>query len=176
MEINNKETKIPFGDKKVSNPDALTISEWINNAKKYYVTLGDIMEIKKGEKIKFLILDRNVLDVVQNTNKPNKAYEPAKFFRKSYGILKYGGNLQGTMKFCDISVQRPFEFHIEYKKDQWYPLKNEYLPAHDPQNIFKLLGKQKHYTEFPKSTHVGFRGPMIFWQDMANLPNIYWHQ
>lgn len=62
-------------------------------------------------------------------------------------------------------IEGPFTFDIEYKKDNWYPLVNGYLPEKD---------SQKHWSEFPKNTHIGARGPMIKWKDLVKLPNIHY--
>ena len=68
---------------------------------------------------------------------------------------------------------KPFEFDIEYLEGNWYPLTDGYLPPKDPQGFAKLNFKtKKHWKEFPKTTRVGWRGPMIKWDDLDKLPNI----
>lgn len=71
------------------------------------------------------------------------------------------------------SKNRPFEFDIEYQKGNWFPLTNGMLPAKDPQGFANFrFQKPKSWKEFPKTTHVGYRGPMIKWDDLDKLPNI----
>ena len=58
-----------------------------------------------------------------------------------------------------------FEFHIEYKKGYWYPLKDGNLPHEDPQGIFDLSSiVRKKWTEYDENTKVGWRGPMLKWK------------
>ena len=66
-----------------------------------------------------------------------------------------------------------FEFEIEYKKNNWYPLTNGILPAEDEQGFSELLGEDKSWSEFPKSTHIGWRGPMILWDDLKKLKKVW---
>ena len=33
-----------------------------------------------------------------------------------------------------------------------------------------------HFTELPKKTPVGFRGPMILWKELSKLPKIYFSE
>jgi len=85
-------------------------------------------------------------------------------------------NLQGKIKYkWQKTNEVPFdiEFDIEYKKDNWYPFIDGILPATDPQGFFELLRKDKSWDEFPKKSHIGFRGPMILWKYVKKLPKIY---
>ena len=66
-----------------------------------------------------------------------------------------------------------FEFEIEYKKNNWYPLINGTLPAEDEQGFSQLLGIEKNWSEFPKKTHIGWRGPIILWNDLKHLDKVY---
>jgi hypothetical protein len=66
-----------------------------------------------------------------------------------------------------------FEFEIEYKKNNWFPLINGILPAEDEQGFSELLGVEKSWSEFPKNTHIGWRGPFILWDDLKKLDKVY---
>jgi len=66
-------------------------------------------------------------------------------------------------------------FELEYMKDNWYPLINGKIPAKDEQGIMKFPNKKpKSWTEYPETTHVGWRGPMILWSDVKKMPGIYY--
>ena len=78
-----------------------------------------------------------------------------------------------TNNIHDISKPYPFEFHINYSGHNWFPLKNGYLPAKGDDGQPLLDGKKKKWTTFPKETPIGWRGPMILWDKLDKLPNVY---
>lgn len=156
--------------------------------------------MKKGDQIKVLLLDRNVMDIVTENVKCNKIYKPTEFYKKSWVIYTYDKPTEGLMQlYYEINSNEnkkriknnknkknnstlennrntPFKIDLEinYKEGSWYPLRNGYLPAKDENWKTNLLdGKKKKWTTFPKDTPIGFRGPMILWDKLDKLPNIY---
>jgi hypothetical protein len=159
------------------NEQGYELSKWIEKNKKYYLTINDIIKLEPYKKIKLLVLDRNIYDDTDVFIEA-KLYKPESFFIKNSAIFWKTTDLQGKIYYKwqdEYNNKEPydFEFEIEYKKGNWYPLKNGILPAKDEQNMFQLLGKNKHYLEFPKTTHIGFRGPMILWNKLNKLKKIY---
>jgi len=174
---------------------------WKNETRNKWLTIKDIQNLKKGQEIKILLLDRNVDDRFETDEniKPNKLYKPKKFFNSCWAVYKHIKDLKGEIfyqwqeekikKFNsnqkggstfkvenrhNNSKPYEFEFEIEYKHNNWHPLENGFLPA---KNYFRknlLDGKKKKWDKFPKNTKVGFRGPMILWEDLDKLPNIYY--
>ena len=57
-------------------PNGLELFDWKYKMRSHWITIKDIIKMKKGEKIKVLLLDRNIRDNVGNFNKPNKSYTP----------------------------------------------------------------------------------------------------
>jgi hypothetical protein len=47
------------------------------------------------------------------------------------------------------------------------------LPKKDKQNIFTLLNKNMNISDFPVDTHIGYRGPIIFWKEIKELKKVY---
>ena len=158
------------------NLNGLNIDKWIPKSKKWWLTIKDIEKLKKGEKIKILLMDRNLYDIITTTNKPNKLYKPRYFFRINTVIYEHEYNLVGKIKYNWDHEFKKFEFQIEYKKDNWYPLKNGILPQVDPQGFVTLLDEEKKWNEFSKLTHVGWRGPMMLWKNVEKMPDIYWYE
>nr|QDY52142.1 hypothetical protein 4_22 [Mimiviridae sp. ChoanoV1] len=69
-----------------------------------------------------------------------------------------------------------FEFYINYKYDDWFPLKNGYLPAKGlfGDTLVTLMeGKKIKWDKFPKNTPIGYITPMILWDKLDKLPNVY---
>jgi hypothetical protein len=175
---------IPLIDQQEHNlsPLALDTDEWEKTARQHAFSLNDLKLLHPGDQIKFLVLDRNVYDIAcdTDTNPASVPVEPEQFFRYNSATYTHHDKTKGELiyhwkdqEYTDSS----FEFHIEYKQGQWYPLKHESLPQVDPQGGFDF-GEQagKHYLEFPGTTLVGWRGKMIPWNKLSQLPKIYYTQ
>ena len=189
--------------KKIINLEkkGLNHENWVLHNRKDWLTIADIEKMKKGDQIKVLLLDRNVMDIVTENVKCNKIYKPTEFYKKSWVIYTYNKPTDGTIQlYYEIEKEKknkkitknnknkknnstlennrntPFEIDLEinYKEGSWYPLRKGYLPAKDENWKTNLLdGKKKKWTTFPKDTPIGFRGPMILWDKLDKLPNIY---
>jgi hypothetical protein len=147
--------------------------KWYDSSRKYWLTIKDIESMKNKGKIVVLPLHRNVLDGPQTYHKEKISYKPETFFKTEKDTFVNYGDMSGIFIKYDQHDKTPKPLDIEYKKDKWYPLFDGYLQDEDVQTGNKLLGKKKHWTEFKKNTHVGFRGPMILWKDLKKLPNLY---
>ncbi len=151
------------------------LEEWEDNRKNIHTTLQDILNIPRGETKQYICLDRNWQEIIQNSGfikhfKRNKFREdfletwPGYFlsYTKSKDddfkgeVLVYHIDKTGNIKSCK------HEFHIEYKKNSWYPLMDKdgtCLPSKD--EFGKKFYGPRHYEGFAKNTRVGWRGPII---------------
>ena len=150
--------------------------KWEKKMRKHYLRINDILKMKTGDKIKLLILDRNVSDSTTAINKELKSYKPKYFYRKSLAVYTHDKELKGSILFnFEGAEPMDFEFEIEYKRYHWYPLTNGKLPKKESQNYSHFGDKAgKHYTQFPKTTLVGWRGPAIRYELLKDLPKVYW--
>lgn len=173
---------------------AVESTEFFKQAKKYFIKVKDITKLKKGDCIELFFFDRNFFDAVYNYhNKTGKVSVNIKdLYNGNYGyagVYRHDHDLQGDfLWFIDRSTgnshrggcpvpgfNESFEFHLNYYKGNWYPLKNGKLPKGGgrlglPGQFKELRGKS--YTEFPKSTLVGWRGEAIRVSDLDKLPNL----
>ena len=166
-------------EKKVpKNIQGFEVNKWMNRIRKHYLRISDVLKMKKGDKIKLLVLDRNVTDITSKnkTNKELVSYTPKHFFRKNFAVYTHNSKLKGTIKYFNINSMN-FQFEIEYQKNNWYPLNNNgKLGKKDRQGFADFKDKAGlHYSEFPKSTPLGFRGPMIKYSSLKDLPKVYWY-
>ena len=160
---------------------ALKLQEWCDTIQqRSSVTIEDITNLNKGDQLELLLLDRNfVSNVTNEKHDADKNYNPSKFFGEQRAIYTHNKNLQGELKTFyewDLSDDPPIqiEFHIEYMPDHYYPLKKGSLPAKDPDGIFDFpWTKKKKWTEFSPETKVGFFGPIVLWNEVANMPKVY---
>ena len=161
-----------------NNQCALDVNKWMKMAEeKFALTILDIMSLKPGEKLKVLTLDRNVLDIAEDLNDTNVPKFPMDFFRGNCCVYTHSmdprGGLKGTM-YWDAVGERGFEFELKLPKC-WYPLTNGYIPKTDPQGCSKFkFQTPQHWTMFPLNTLVGWRGPMIPWSKLSDLPKVYY--
>jgi hypothetical protein len=159
---------------------AYDCSIWEQTAsREKWLTIGDITSMAKDQTLRVLVLDRNVFDIAcsPNVNAPNARHTATHFFRKNLATYKHDGDLKGFIIWDSFEdgMYHEFEFHIMYKPGRWYPLKNGKLPEQESQGVFDF-GQEggKHFTKFDTNTPVGWRGPMIAWSEVSNLPDIYW--
>ena len=159
------------------------------NIIKKWLTIGDINKLKKGEELMMLNFDRNIGDTIGNdkTIQTLKLYDPKYFFKNAWVKYYHNKDLMGKIFYAwqtmddyknNSEENKPFKFtfDIEYKSNHWYPLdKNGYLPAKsaDFGNIL-LDGKKKHWSNFPSNTRIGWRGPMVIWNKLDNLPKVFY--
>ena len=173
----------------IKDNKSLNFDDWYEKARKYFLTIKDIEKMKLNEKVDCVMLDRNVLDTAYEINKKNKPTRPEVFFRQNKIKYTHKQELEGNFiqKYSYYIIDKKTKkkkinddiiyddwFQIEYKKDNWYPLYVGSLPAKDSQGFLKLLGKKMHWTDFPKNTHIGCRGPFIKWTNLSKLPNIHY--
>ena len=154
----------------------LDVDDWDNEAYKYRLKIGDMVNLQKGDKLEFLVLDRNVYDKEEEVGD----YDPKTFFGYNKATYVHDKDLTGKLTlFCDhdpIELNN-FEFHIEYKPLSWYPLNNGKLPKKDPQGFSTFnYAKPKSWTEFSMDTGIGYRGPILLWSKLDNLPKIRWDE
>ena len=145
------------------------ISEWINIMKHKYITIKDIEKLNKGDCIKLLAIDRNFYDLI-DCNKDGVETTPEIFLQDNY-IFEYTHNngLNGMIRWVKEEIINNFNFDINYNNDYWYPLNNEgELPEEDTQRLFSLKNIKKNYKEYPEETLIGWRGPMLLWDDVIN--------
>jgi len=159
----------------ILNQEGSEIDKWIQKTRKYWLTIKDIEKLKVNKKIKLLVLDRNVYDC-KDKFKRGKLYKPENFFKDNSAVFSKNTvvSLEGNIKYEWSEEPFSFEFEIEYKKNSWYPLKNGILPATDEQGFSELLGEDKSWIDFPKNTHIGWRGPMILWENLKKIEKVYY--
>jgi len=186
--------------------NGLNYRDWESQTE-HYLQIKDIVKLKKGDKLKFIILT----DYVDNI-KNNKLYKPKDFY-KYWVTYTHDKDLKGTIQYPNYrtshkiitkkslnnkenksnmkkskknnSLTKPtdLEFIINIKDDKlhnslkkinkneapwgwglWVALENGYL---------QINGKKKKWTTFPKDTPIGIGGPLILWDKLDKLPNIY---
>ena len=141
---------------------SIKLSKWLKFMKPYFATIQSISNMKKNQKKQFLCYDRNFLDLV---GKEGKCKE---IFKENYKLTyTHNKDLSGWIQFEDEKEKTPFEFHLNYMENAWFPLKDGRVP-----NSFEIILFQgpagmehigRHFSSYPSETLVGWRGPLIPW-------------
>jgi len=159
------------------NIQGYELGKWIDKNRKYWLTIKDVEKLKINKKTKLLVLDRNIFDN-KDVFKKATLYKPENFFVNNSAVYWKTSivGLNGKIKHKwqnNTDEAFNFEFEIEYKKNNWFPLINGILPAEDEQGFSELLGIEKNWSDYPKNTHIGWRGPFILWDDLKHLDKVY---
>ena len=125
--------------------------------------------MKEGEKIDLLLLDSNVFENIELDIPLYHKYRANVFFKDNkVTFIKGGKNLEGTLLFINYNLSKKLELHVEYKKNLYRDVVNGKLKPCSCSNldhdIFEL--ENENY-------RVGWKGPMIPWKYINELPNIY---
>jgi len=157
-----------------SGPDPFTRlvvswEEWEQRTEPFHLKISDVLNLTIGQSIKLLLLDRNVWDVANTDESCSELpQDPAYYFRHNTAEFIKQEHLKGKMVFnwdgnCTLKERtfEDWEFEIEFKPNNWYPLKDGKLPEQD-QGFFHFDWR-RHWSEFDRGTHIGFRGPAILW-------------
>lgn len=166
---------IHFKPSMITN-DAFVLDNWIKVTKPHHLRIKDILQLKEGDEIELIQLDRNVHDTCENAN-PYSTIVPAEsFFRDSLATYTHRSGMSGVMDFQDAGfVDQTFEFHVNYEPGCWYPFNNGALPLSDPQGFLDLGSKGGwKWEQFPSETRIGWRGPMIKKSLIKDLHDVYW--
>jgi hypothetical protein len=167
---------------------ASKFDEYLKRIKKYLLKISDVTKLREGECLELLFFDRNFFDFVDqySTKYKTKSIDLAKFAKQDFGyqgIYKHNHDLQGHILWyfdtpkhnrkCDHRPKESFEFHLNYEKSSYYPLKNGKLPGRkDKDWQTQKKYDNKSYKSFPKSTLIGWRGPAIRISDLKKLPKL----
>jgi len=201
-EFNDEAIKIPKGYRKIKNPNekwikeyvcrkipsppkdienALEFRDWFESSREYWLNIEDLLKMNHNETTELVMLDRNVLEVVLQNNKMNQVYLPTHFFKNQKASYIHNTNLYGILKLTgykksniELEFNKNEGFHIQYKKDNWYPLVNDYLPEEG--DIGPLLNMKTHWKLFDIKTPIGWRGPLIKWSDIKKIGKIWYDE
>lgn len=172
---------------KLESRGAVHAEAWKDGSHAAWMSISDVKALPVGRGVKVLVLHRNAFDhsADEQWNPRGKPVAPMRFFRNCIAIYTPAsgsdgdGGMRGTLRFANDNDDdfMMIYLEVEYKKGFWYPLDDTgHLPARDPQNLMgRLLGKKVHWTELkPRTTHVGWRGPMLRADRVAKMPHVFY--
>ncbi len=167
--------------------------EWIKDCRPYHLTLGDVLKWKKGEKVDVCMLDGNFEEYgdIWNGIEPGKVLPATTFFAKNKATLTYKGAYVWDIAYnYGETIEHPIHFWISglvnnentsgntIRRSWWVPLDVEkgsisIKTLEDGVPFPRKIRIQCQ--ELPKSTKVGWRGPMILWKHLSILSKVHWN-
>jgi hypothetical protein len=143
---------------------------WIIQTEKYHLRKNDIINMKEGEKLDILVLDKDVFENIGLDIPLYHKYKSNVFFKDNKAtFIKGNKDLVGTLIFTNYNISKKVELHVEYKKNIFHEmidgkLKNCNCLSHNGDDLIDL--ENDNY-------RVGWKGPIISWKYINDLPNIY---
>ena len=147
--------------------EIVTVEQWLEEMRPNFLSIKDVKNMQHNEENEYLCICRNFYDFLPDITKEDAIF-PHELFKNNYKMhYIHDRDLKGKTKYDKEDEYINFEFHIEYKKDLWYPLKDGKLPLDDPQGVFKMLSNndvKRDWVEYDENTNIGWRGPMLNWK------------
>jgi hypothetical protein len=153
----------------------LDIQQFIEYTKPDHLTFGDLKKMKRGDELDVVIWDDNFEKNGIETNIVlSMSYNPHKFFQWNHHKIIYKGNMLWIIEFNHgKSIMCPVHLGFDHKKTTyWHKIKNGYVDmAHDinddeKENKDIFAPSYIHYKKFLDSMRIGWRGPMMLWNDL----------
>ena len=145
--------------------EIMVLREWLVSLseKSLFLTIEDVVAMEEGSRARLLFIGRDAL-------RPMSTFEhrrglppvrPEEFFADGFQAeFVRGRGLEGTAVWNVPSWRadrrpEPFSFHVEYETGRWSP--------------HAAVG----WAHLPDSARVGWRGPAVFWDSLAAMPEVY---
>ena len=153
----------------------LELSDWITHMSNQELTIADVEKLKPGDKLEVIMLHRNLGDIVRDPRAfpYGEYFEPEEFFAGVRGTYTHGKDMSGHIRHHeDDYVDSSFNFHLNYRGNHWYPLGDDgLLPVETGETCVR--GAIADYRKYPKTTKVGWRGPMLLVSSLKDAPLVY---
>ena len=158
---------------------------FIKACKSQHLTIADVKNLKIGDKIDVIIWDRNFEENwIWDHAESEKPYDPQTFFKSNHHQLTYAGNMTWHIHF-DFGETITHPIHLDTSdletRYTWCALENDGF-IHITDEVIKCgekiptewKPKHIHWTKFPDSTRVGWRGPIMLWEKLKNKTYVYY--
>lgn len=170
----------------INQENALEMKNFIRvYSKDKHLTLGDVKQMSPGVTIDVVIWDRNYEEYwIWDNAEDKKEYDPEEFFEQNRHQITYLGNMKWDIKFpFGETIAHPIHLDTSSLQTNWRWVaveedgfihittevvnEGEEIPSHwEP--------KHMHWSEFPDTTIVGWRGPIMLWDNLKNMPQVYY--
>lgn len=168
--------------------ESINYTHWEDSkiVQEQFLTLGEFLDFPIGHSFDVLLLDRNVFDIACNNKVYDTDYKAVDFFRKNKTRIEKTGEFNWKMYWdWDIKGQcldQAIEIlHPDIKvwnptKEGYYEIDEDEIDLFLPRRLHdEWLHKKIHYSDFNRNTRIGWRGDMILWDKVINLPDVHYY-
>lgn len=163
-----------------SDSGSTEMYQFIKDSCQQHLTIEDVMKLEVGDELDVVIWDGNFEEYWIWTNAESSvAYNPEEFFRCNHHQLTYLGDMTWDIHFSfGETTTHPIHLDVSQLETNytWYPIDETDGKIHITNEIVNE-GEEKpshwkpkhlHWTEFPKTTRVGWRGPIMLWDKLTD--------
>lgn len=160
--------------------------EWyVDLTRAFHLTLADVLALRRGDVLTLTHFDRNMCDVcfdggTSGDVAPKTAHPAASYFKNALqSTYTHSEGVSGALVFdfeAPGAAASPFTWHIEYKPDCWYPLCDNYecYPRDEDGAWPERPAELRHWSTYPGSTRIGYRGPCVRTETLAAMPDVFY--
>lgn len=136
------------------------------------ITIGDVRNWKVDQIYDLCLLDYNFQEYKIWNLEPNKTYKPTDFFSANRNTYKHEGPFKGHI-YWNFGKDREFtDFYIEIVRGTYQKINHRADAENDTHICFVCAGTPNvSPDDYPDDTKIGWRGPMVLWDDIVELEN-----
>lgn len=164
----------------------IELHQWVNYYRQLHLTKSDIERLGRGNSIEVVAFDRNMEENcrIYEDFTENESYSPEQMFANCRCMLSLISTnpYKWDLQYLDNTYEHFVDMDVSSMETGWlwYPLNddNEIKLETTIQNWYITELSEpivKHWEEFDDETRVGWSGPMIRWNDIADLRQVYWN-
>lgn len=167
---------IKWSDPCKTKRKGLDLFKWIERVRKFYLTIGDVEKMKLGENLDVVLLYPELFDpgILKITR--NKMHLP-KSLKKIAGTYTHKDGINGVLNIMDgiIYTDASDDLQVQIEKG-WHNFYDGFLPTKWQEydlKTEKMVWKYRRkmgWKDLPKSTPVGWKGPIIRVSDLKKMP------
>lgn len=164
-ELNMKKSK-DVRKTKVNRMKGLDLFKWVERVRKFYLTIGDVEKMKQGETLDVVLLYSELFDHGILKIPRNKMFLP-ECLKKIAGTYIHKDGITGVLTIMDgiIYSDVPDELQVQIDKS-WHNFFDGFLYEYN-------VKTKMDWKDLPKSTPVGWKGPLIRVSDLKKMPMFY---
>jgi hypothetical protein len=147
------------------------------------LTLSDIDKLNIGDTLDVVIWDGNFEENwIWEHAERDKLYNPIDFFKENRHIATYLGDYQWDIDFPHGETFRhPVHLDVSSLQTNWGWISIEDGGIHITSEVVPINEEipdgwkaiHKPISEMSNETRVGWRGPMMLWNELENFPQVY---
>jgi hypothetical protein len=158
---------------------------FIKDCTPFHLTVADVKKLNVGEELDVVVWDRNFEEYwIWSHAESEKPYLPEEFFQSNRHTLKYLGNMTWEFRYeygGNVVYKVELDVTALNTRYKWCNIESN-GKIHITKDMERRVNKDmtrkweeisKHWTDFPDTTRVGWRGPIMLWERLHCMPQVY---